>query len=506
MEDNAVKRARRSIVTVFFGLLSATAVLSSPAISDDQSSSLSVPAPRTPAGLAKRASEIIDAVLDHHIDPPTRQQMILDGVKAVYQGAGLPVPSGLGRRVSSLTTSEQLPALLGELWPSHLDKPVAAEMLEDYFLQGLFGSALGGGYLETEKERKVSEQAAGNRYVGIHIALGTDDQQKRPKIFEVFEGGPADRTGVKKDDFLEQIDGVDTKGMTLREAVDRLRGAEGTSVTIKVRQPNASASRTLTITRGQHPRTTVSGISKRSTGGWEVRLPCSDPIGYLRISEIVGSTPHELRKMAEQLESEGARGLVLDLRGAQSWAVHPAVLLADSLLGHGVIGRVRTARGETTYQADGDALFRNWPMVVLINSPTGGTVEWLTAALMDNHRATVIGTSTLSAPARRSAEAGIRSSIPIGDGSRSVVLVTGCLERGNGQPLSELDQSAVATRLPRGSANFGVKPDHVIPANTLGPVMIQANESRSPQPETKSDPVVHKAIELLQDALRRRDS
>ena len=81
-------------------------------------------------------------------------------------------------------------------------------------LQGLLADVSGGASLISAKERAVQEQIEGNRYVGIHIALGMNDQEKRPRIAEVIEGGPADRAGVKKDDLLETIDGVDTKGMT----------------------------------------------------------------------------------------------------------------------------------------------------------------------------------------------------------------------------------------------------------------------------------------------------
>ena len=64
----------------------------------------------------------------------------------------------------------------------------------------------------TAKDRKVAEQIEGNRYVGIHIALAMDNKEKLPGSVEVFEGGPADRAGAKKDDRLEEIDGVATKG------------------------------------------------------------------------------------------------------------------------------------------------------------------------------------------------------------------------------------------------------------------------------------------------------
>ena len=127
------------------------------------------------------------------------------------------------------------------------------------------------------KGSRVMEQFEGNRYVGIHIALGMNDQEKRPLIRDVIEGGPADRAGVKKDDLIELIDGVDTKGMDLREAVDRLRGQEGTDVTIKVRQPKINNSRTYTITRGQHARSTLQGVRKRPNGALGLPARCVRP-------------------------------------------------------------------------------------------------------------------------------------------------------------------------------------------------------------------------------------
>ena len=112
---------------------------------------------------------------------------------------------------------------------------------------------------------------------------------------------------------------------------------------------------------------------------------------------MAGSTPHELRMLATQLEAEGIRAIVLDLRGLWSTSVHCALLMADSLLDHGPIGRVRTSHGETVYQADGDAIFRRRPVVVLVDGNTSGAPEWLAAAIQDNKRGTVVGAPTASA-------------------------------------------------------------------------------------------------------------
>ena len=66
-------------------------------------------------------------MLEHHIDPPARQQMVLSGIKAMYRAAGVPGPPGLGRRVSAVSTPEQLATLLEEVWPRTTAKPVAGE-------------------------------------------------------------------------------------------------------------------------------------------------------------------------------------------------------------------------------------------------------------------------------------------------------------------------------------------------------------------------------------------
>ena len=251
------------------------------AVADDASPTPSSTAPKAPPNLAKRIGEITDAILKHHLDPPARQQMILGGVKALYQASGGQVPAGLSRRVSALATPEQLADLLVDVWPKSLAKPVTAQALEEALLEGLFSSVSGGGYLVSAKERKVSEQMEGNRYVGIQIALGTDDDEKLSKMFQIFEGGPADRAGAKVNDLIEKIGGTDTKGLTLAEVVDRLRGDEGTDVTITVRQPKTKESRTLTMTRAAMPRTTVQGFRKRQSGGWDVR---ADGFGCGRLS------------------------------------------------------------------------------------------------------------------------------------------------------------------------------------------------------------------------------
>ncbi len=108
-----------------------------------------------------------------------------------------------------------------------------------------------------------------------------------------------------------------------------------------VRQPKGEA-RTLKATRGPLFIATISGFQKKTSGEWDYLVGGADSIGYLRIRNISASTPHELRKVAQELEGEKLRGLVIDLRGLSSTSLHPTVLLADSLLSMaGLVGFVK---------------------------------------------------------------------------------------------------------------------------------------------------------------------
>jgi C-terminal peptidase prc len=492
-EGSSVKQTMQKPLTWFIILSVATIVrMPGMASADDASPTPAFTAPQPPANLAKRVGEITDAVLTHHIDPPARQQMILGGVKALYSASGVQVPAGLSRRVSALATPEQLAELLVEVWPKSLAKPVAPRALEEALLEGFFNSIPGGGYLVSAKERKVAEQVAGNRYVGIQIALAMDDGEKLARIAQIYEGGPADRAGAKTNDLIEKIGGTDTKGLTLSEVVDRLRGDEGTDVTITVRQPKTKESRTLTMTRASMPRTTVQGFRKRQSGGWDVRADGFDAVGYLRITDITASTPHEFRNLARRLENEGARAVILDLRGLRSSGsfYHSTVLLADSLLDHGPIGRVRTVEREMSFEADSDALLQGWPVAVLIDGTTSGTAEWLAAALQDNHRAVLVGSPAAGALGRPDAD--VRSTVAVGAGLYFINVVTGYLERGDGRLLGRAPSSAISfdpseARLLRGGAaktNGGVKPDHTVGMKGI-------------TPDVLNDATVRKAVELL---------
>jgi carboxyl-terminal processing protease len=467
-----------------------------------------------PPGLAKRAQDITEAVLKSHLDPPTRQEMLLNGIRQLDRAAGTPLPAGLSRKVSSLTTPEQFAALLTEVWPARPAKAVSGAVLEEALVEGLLAAVPGGAQWMSAKEHRVQEQLAGNRYVGVHIQVRYDDKEKRTIIQAIVPGGPADRAGAKTEDRFESIDGVDVRSKTIGEVVDRLRGESGTDVVVQVRQPGAKEPRTLRMTRGPLFLPTVSGLSKRSSGEWDFRTDASGAVAYLRVRDISASTPHELRKQAEVLRIQGFRALVLDLRGVSSTAAHPAVLLADELLERGRIGRITQADGERTYDATPGSLFPDWPLALLVDEGTAGAAEWFAAALQDNRRAVLVGSPTTGSQRVRERflvpafEANVRSIVPVGEGGEGgfVSLVVGRFLRSDGRELAAFPSEVSPTESPvesmgLGTGKGGVKPDHTVARTRKGRDQAPARGGMLgdafPPVDPWMDPVLSRAVTVL---------
>jgi carboxyl-terminal processing protease len=461
-----------------------------------------------------RAMELIDLVLEHHVDPPTRHEMVLSGAKALFRAAQAYPPFSLSERVSRLSSPEQFRAFLEEVCAETSSSIASSNSIEFILLNGIAGAVPGETFLRSADEFKVEQQLAGNRYVGIGIVLRFDSEKDYPRIGDTFARGSAHQGGAKGGDLITAIDGADTHKMPLKKAVEMLRGAEGTSVTITLFSPEENE-RTITIPRIVVPRQTVRGYKERAQEEWNYRVKDSLPIAYARITEFSSSTVHELRQIERDLRSDGFRALILDLRGASDGRFQETALVADALLDGGVIGQVRTSKGVRKYEADADCLFRKWPMAVLVSEHTSGEYEWLAAALQDNKRAVLVGQST---PAR-----GVTfSSVPTSDGG-AVTLATGVLERGDGTTLAK-----PGSFRPRGptaqTRDGGVKPDHALPDRQPpnaaqfspdGGENVEENQSK-PRPERlyrkepgvaprggakEMDAAVRKAIEVLEAAL-----
>jgi carboxyl-terminal processing protease len=411
--------------------------------------------------------------------------MILGGTQALFKGVGAESPADLPVRIPALTTPDQLAAFWQEAWPGG----AAADKLEAAMLRGVFAVVPGGANLLPEDTVRRMDAAAANRYVGTGIQIRLDQKEKLPQIVNPFRTGPAYRTGAKPGDLILQVDGRDMHGVALGQAVKWIAGEKGTPVTFVVRQPGAKETRTLRMIRGVVPFDTVYGYRRKGKEGWAYRIDPAAPIAYVRVSSLTSSILHELRQAEQQLRSEGARALVLDLRFSQDQGdMHPAELVAGGLLDGGVMWRVRDARNRVKEcRAGRECLFRGWPMVVLVNEFIGTGTQAVAAALQDGGRAVLVGE-----PAKGDGQ--VVGIVRLPEGKEAVTLRTGRVERTKDRA-------------------WPLRPDHAVALTKAQreALVLWWHQLELPEPPPKAsdrppaDPQMDRAVELLRAALKTAD-
>jgi carboxyl-terminal processing protease len=289
--------------------------------------------------------------------------------------------------------------------------------------------------------------------------------------------------------------------LPLSEAVKALAGDKGTKVTVVVRQPGATETRTLKMTRDVIPFTHVYGYHPGPEGTWHYRITPSSPVGYVRLQALSISALHELRQAERQLQAEGVRAIVLDLRFNGGGLLPYATQVADGLLDGGLLWRVRDRQAPAKeYRADRDCLFRDMPLVVLVNEHTAGGAVLVAAALQDNNRAIVVGEPTLPGGA-------VKSRVPLPGSPDMLVLTTAVVERGKTArtPVAEGDEDRA------GMSFWIVRPDHAV---ALGAKQRDAllewlhqKDLLDPPADAKApdDPQLARAVELLEAALKKSE-
>ncbi len=379
--------------------------------------------------------EIADAVLARHIDPPTRQEMLKTAIQAVYRLAKQDTPPGLATDVSQLASDDELHAFLRKTLVALMaENQITSNKVHDVGIHGLLAKVAGAQGLIPLNEFHVQQKLRDNRYVGIGIQLGMTGEY--PTMIQVFPRGPAWQAGGRGGEQMVTIDRIDAKGMPLARVVQLLRGQEGKPTTVVVRRPGSEQTQPLNMVRGVVPFDTVLGTDRDEDQNWQYKIEDDPRIAYLKIESFRGSTPSELRRIAGQLHADDCRALVLDLRGTQPGEMRYVVMIADSLLGKGVIGHVLGVHGRQQFDSTGDQLFPEWPMAVLVDRQTAGQAEWIAAALKDSRRATLLGMPTAG-------QGAIMEPVELPNGIGGVRLNTGILLRRGGRPIAVTGQFVI---------------------------------------------------------------
>ena len=437
----------------------------------------------------ERVSQVMDAVLQNHIDSPVRQQLLLAGAKGIYRRAKLDPPRNLSSHISRLASSEEIEGYLNTL------RGQMAEVVldfDDQFIASMAQAVPGGMYLIPAEEARIQNSLNANRYVGVGIALAMDEG---PMVARVIYDGPGWKAGLKPQDKILAIDGQATQAKDLKQILNDLRGEEGSVVTLKLQQPHEEA-REIAVTRGITFIPTVLGSRELSPGNWQYTLDEATSIALLKISRIGPSTVHELKRIEASLRDTQLHGVILDLRQGGG-TLHDVVMLADQLLEGGVIGFAKGVDSTVKHEARPSSLFRDIPMAVLVDSHANSDRVFLAAALQDHRRAVVIGEPNLD-------PVFIRSHVDLPSGDK-LVMATGLLQRSDGTTLRKWSpgfaaRQAVATLSAR-KPPTRTTPDFIMPDHVVRYPM--ANEQPALQQPRPMDPMVAKAVTVLKSMANR---
>ena len=232
----------------------------------------------------------------------------------------------------------------------------------------------------TFDERRMRRK--GKRISGIGIEATILDG--RLKVIAPLEGSPAQKAGVEPGDIIVEIDREEIDGLTLKEAMDRIRGPIGTEVLLRI-QRNGARKLGLPVPRAR--------FRVR-----EVRHARFGDIAYIRVAFFGPDTEKLLRKALGAIKKEmgGAKpsGYIIDIRNNPGGLVGQAILLADAFLEQGMIVATtgRHAKGSRRYDAYRGDFVNGSPILILQNEASASASEILAAALKDNRRATIMGT------------------------------------------------------------------------------------------------------------------
>jgi carboxyl-terminal processing protease len=236
----------------------------------------------------------------------------------------------------------------------------------------------------TPEETKQFQQSVEGRFEGV--GMNVDQDKRGLRVLNVFQGSPAERGGIKKGDFITEVDGRSIAGVSADVATARIKGPAGTEVSLELVDPESFEPRTLKLERARiEIPVTTSRIAARE----------GKKLGVVTLSTFSEGAHGRVRKEIDELVGKGAEGILLDLRGNGGGLLNEAVLVSSVFIDDGLIVSTRgRAKPERKYDSVGGAIDEDVPVVVLVDGGTASASEIVAGAIKDRRRGTVVGVQT----------------------------------------------------------------------------------------------------------------
>lgn len=241
-------------------------------------------------------------------------------------------------------------------------------------------------FFNPEQNQEAESQLSG-QYEGIGAELGYNDDRQLTVISPIKDS-PALKAGIQAGDVIVKIDDQDTQGMSLTEAVNKIRGEAGTQIVLTVVHPEASASEEVAITRQQ---ITIDSIELSFEDNPNTQEK-DDDVAYLRLSRFGDTTSAEWKTAVNQIKQQNAKALILDLRNNPGGYLHTAIEIGSEFFSDGnVVGQQDSSGKVNQFSVSSPGKLLDIPVVVLINQGSASASEIVSGALQSRDRAVIVG-------------------------------------------------------------------------------------------------------------------
>ncbi|MBO0345563.1 S41 family peptidase [Roseibium limicola] len=324
----------------------------------------------------------------------------LMGATAVTTLSQLPIRMSDSANAAASDTYRQL-NLFGDIFErvrsDYVEVPDDAQLIENAVNGMLTSLDPHSSYLSPKNFRDMQVQTRGE-FGGLGIEVTMEDGLV--KVVSPIDDTPAFHAGVLAGDMITHIDGEQVQGLTLKDAVEKMRGPVGTDIKVGIIREGMDKPLDVTITRD---------IIRIKSVRWREE----DDVGYIRISQFNEQTMDGLNKAIEELSTQidagKLKGYVLDLRNNPGGLLDQAIAVSDAFLERGEVLSTRGRNAEETqrYNARAGDLSNGKPVIVLVNGGSASASEIVAGALQDHRRATILGTRSFG-------KGSVQTIIPLG--------------------------------------------------------------------------------------------
>jgi carboxyl-terminal processing protease len=368
----------------------------------------------------------------------------------------------------------------------YVEKPDDAKLVE-YAINGMLnGLDPHSSYMDPKSFKDMQIQTRGE-FGGLGIEVTMEDGLV--KVVAPIDDTPAAKAGVMANDVITHLDDDQVQGLTLNQAVEKMRGPVNTKIRLKIMRKGADKPIEVTIVRDI---IRVRSVRQRIEG---------DDIGFIRISQFNEQTNENLKRaiaeLSNQIPADKFKGYILDLRNNPGGLLDQAISVSDAFLEKGEIVSTRGRNAEETqrFNARPGDISKSKPIIVMINGGSASASEIVAGALQDHKRATVVGTRSFG-------KGSVQTIIPLGSGNGALRLTTARYFTPGGRSiqakgivpdievLQEVPEEMKARTETRGEASL------------RGHLKAEGQEETGSQSYIPPDPKNDKALNLALDLLR----